>query len=510
MKNIKWSKEMCAKEALKYTTITELIKNNPKAYKAIYRKGWRDDICKHMICLKRPNNYWNKERCVEEALKYTTMKELEKNNPKMLNSIYKKGWKDEICSHMINNKWSKEKLIEIALKYNDRSDFRKYEKAAYTKSVSHGCLDEVCSHMPKIGNLRKRCIYVYEFPDNHAYLGLTCNFKKRCKNRLYNKKDSPTKHITETGLIPIIKQLTDYLDCEIAIKTEIENIIIYKNLGWIVLNKTLGGETGSTGKKWSFVECKKEALNYNNRHKFKEKKSSVYKSAKINGWLDEICDHMVKINTNKIEEDYNKIALKYKTLTEFQKNEKVVYSWAQRHKILDKICSHMARRIKPKKYWTFERCAEEALKYTQRTQFFLNSGGAVGMAKRNGWYEDICKHMPNTHKPNNYWNYERCKEEALKYTSRVLFNDECGSAVDAAIKNGWYKELTKHMPYTQKPNNYWTYERCKEEGLKYDMKSKFNKESGGAFDAAKRNGWLTEITAHMKNKYYKFITNEDI
>lgn len=276
MKQFKWSKDVCTKEALKYTTIGEFIRNNKKIYRFAYKHGWRDEICSHMII-----NKWNKK-----------------------------------------HKWNKEKCAQIALKYDDRSDFRKYSFDAYGKSSKYGWFDEICLHMTKSGNLTQRCVYVYEFSDNYAYIGLTCNIKERKRNRINNEKDSVTEHINKTGLTPIVKQLTDYLDCDIAKKIEINNILLYKNIGWNILNKTLGGEIGTSGKKWAIEECQKEAMNFNIKTKFKENKYSIYMCAKRNGWLDNICDHMVKINRNRTEEDCKNIALKYKTKTEFLKNER--------------------------------------------------------------------------------------------------------------------------------------------------------------------------------------------
>ena len=48
---------------------------------------------------------------------------------------------------------------------------------------------------------------------------------------------------------------------------------------------------------------------------------------------------------------------------------------------------------KPKNYWTKERCAEEALDYTKRSDFQKNARGAYYAALRDGWLDEICSHM---------------------------------------------------------------------------------------------------------------------
>ena len=52
----------------------------------------------------------------------------------------------------------------------------------------------------------------------------------------------------------------------------------------------------------------------------------------------------------------------------------------------------------------------------------------------------------------------------------------------------------------RKPIGYWTKERCKEETLKYNTRSEFQKGSESAYQAARKNGWLDDICKHMPRK----------
>jgi hypothetical protein len=54
----------------------------------------------------------------------------------------------------------------------------------------------------------------------------------------------------------------------------------------------------------------------------------------------------------------------------------------------------------------------------------------------------------------------------------------------------------------RKPNGYWTFDKCKEEALKYNIKELF-KNSAGAYNAARRNNWMVEICSHMINNRIK-------
>ena len=40
--------------------------------------------------------------------------------------------------------------------------------------------------------------------------------------------------------------------------------------------------------------CEKEAKKYNKRYEYQKNSGSSYNSAFKNGWLDEICNHMIK------------------------------------------------------------------------------------------------------------------------------------------------------------------------------------------------------------------------
>ena len=116
--------------------------------------------------------------------------------------------------------WSKERCKEEALKYKSRKDFQISNRPAYNNAWKNGWLDDICSHMTVIGNLTKRAIYSFEFEDNSVYIGLTYNINKRKNEHLTSPKSSVFMHIKETGLIPIFKQLTDYIDIETAVEME--------------------------------------------------------------------------------------------------------------------------------------------------------------------------------------------------------------------------------------------------------------------------------------------------
>ena len=291
-----WTYERCKEESLKYKTITELQNNCSTAYKIIRENKW-NELCLHMVSSQKPKGYWTYERCKEEALKYNNKSLFQKECVQAYYKSLKNNWLGDICSHMKNPQkpkgyWTYERCKEEALKYKNRYDFNRNSMGAYNRAIKSKWLDDICSHMKVQKNNTKRCIYSYEFKDNHVYIGLTYNLEKRHIDRLKSKNDQVTKHINETNLKPVKKQLTDYIDVNDAIKMEGYYVNKYKNDGWNILNKIKTGAIG--GKlKWTYEKCKEESLKYKNRTDFFKKSKGAYASSSKNRWLDEFFPNMI-------------------------------------------------------------------------------------------------------------------------------------------------------------------------------------------------------------------------
>ena len=348
----KWTKERCLIEGKQYKTRDHFRRGSQSAYMAARREGWLDEVCLHMT---GRDIMWTKERCHEEALKYDTRRKFQDVNKSAYAMSIRNGWLDEVCSHMkyVQNGmfvrsteyWTKEHCHEASLRYEIRNDFRKGNHIAYSIARKNEWLNEICTHMRVVGNLYKRCIYVYEFPDNHAYVGLTCNMKTR--NISHKEQGTVFKYSKITGLQPIYRQLTDYVSTEEAKKLEEEFLKKYTNDKWSILNKNKTGGVGGGYVKWTKEKCKAEALKYKSRSEFADKSSGAYGSSLRNKWLDELCEHMEqKISPPGFwTKDRCQIeALKYKTRVHFYKNDMKTYNQCQKHKWLDELCKHMTNK----------------------------------------------------------------------------------------------------------------------------------------------------------------------
>jgi predicted GIY-YIG superfamily endonuclease len=280
------------------------------------------------------------------------------------------------------------------------------------------------------------------------------------------------------------------------------------------------------------------------------------------------------------------IANIFESRGDFEKNYRGAYMSARNNNWLDEICSHMQLKIK-NNYWTKERCQEESLKYNSRKNLCNNNSTVYNKILKNKWFYMFCHMVKNTDndkrciyayeftdnsvyigltkniktrnnqhikkgsvyqhiKINNnykiiqlsnyldvetaskkegefvekykndgwiilnkiktggigsngnkqrtlYWTKERCKEESLKYHIRSQFQTNSQSAYRSAQKNKWLDDICSHMKLLRKPKNYWTKERCKIEASKYKNKNQFQKNICGAYMKSYICGWLNEF-----------------
>jgi hypothetical protein len=295
-------------------------------------------------------------------------------------------------------------------------------------------------------------------------------------------------------------------------------------------------------KKWTYNSCKKEALKYKTKGEFFKNSGGAYNAAKRNGWFGKITIHMKTLKKEKNYWNYiqcKKEALKYITKMDFRKNSNSAYQSAKRNKWLNNICSHMII------------VGNQHKKLIYSYEFSDNHvyvGLTYNIIKRNNEHMNdlkspVHKHMISTkitpikkilsknlldlktakieeeiwinfYCNNNwkllnkkkggdlggnkiYWTFEKCKDEAIKYKTRYEFQKNCGSAYNSALKNKWLDMICTHMIKTQKPTSYWTYERSKDEAIKYKTRYEFQKKSNGAYSAAYRKKWLDLICGHM-------------
>ena len=87
------------------------------------------------------------------------------------------------------------------------------------------------------------------------------------------------------------------------------------------------------------------------------------------------------------------------------------------------------------------------------------------------------------------WTREIVFEEALKCKSRGEFQKNSPGAYDVARKNKWLDEMTWLKPQLKT----WTKENVIAEAKKYPSKVEFHKKASVAYRVALRNKWMDEL-----------------
>ena len=294
--------------------------------------------------------------------------------------------------HYWNNK---ERVIAEAKKHLSRSEFAVNSKGAYGSSIRNGWFKEACSHMELRGSIEKRWIYKAEFEDGSVYIGLTCDFKQRSRVHLVDRKSAVCQYMAKTNTKPVFKIISDLLAKKKASELEAKLISDYRNNGINVLNRHIGGGLGSDKIIYTFQMCKETAYKYKTRSEFVLNSRNEYLASWRNKWLDKICTHMPNRNIKR------------------------------------------PNRVKH----TFEKCKEEAKKYSYRTEYAQNNKASYGAAARNKWLNDICNHMIDIKLPHGSLTYDKCKENAALCLTITEFNSRFQTSYNKSREKFWIKDF---------------------------------------------------------------------
>ena len=169
-------------------------------------------------------------------------------------------------------------------------------------------------------------------------------------------------------------------------KKEEEFMKKYTEEGWKLLNTSKAGGTGGVYK-YTKSLCEKEASKYSCYVTFRKNKKPYALAILRNEWYDLIF-HMDNIPSKFRTKEYlHKIALNYNNRKEFIKKEQKHVLLARRNGWMDDICSHMILKCKPNGWWNYERCEEESKKYKNRSDFSKKCPSAYFKSKINKWLD---------------------------------------------------------------------------------------------------------------------------
>jgi len=146
----KWSKEKCFEEGKKYKTRSEFQKNAPQAYHLSITNNWIDNMTWLPKIQNVPNKFWNdKNNIINEAKKYKTRGEFRNKSCGAYRAAINHGYINELTwlnkkKNVPNGYWQKkENVINEAKKYKTRGEFQKNNVGAYESARKNKWFDEM-------------------------------------------------------------------------------------------------------------------------------------------------------------------------------------------------------------------------------------------------------------------------------------------------------------------------------------------------------------------------------
>lgn len=150
---------------------------------------------------------------------------------------------------------------------------------------------------------------------------------------------------------------------------------------------------------------------------------------------------------------------------------------------------------KPKGYWTYEKCKKDALKFSSRKDWHLKSNQSYGTACKNKWLDELSTHMPLPSNHKKEFTIEECIEDANKYRSRGEWQKYSKGLYKFAYDNDWVDKCKPSLKVFS-----FTLKECIKDAQKYKTKSEWYYNSPKIFNYAKKNNWYEKCTKHMPEK----------
>ncbi len=213
----------------------------------------------------------------------------------------------------------------------------------------------------------------------------------------------------------------------------------------LTLSKLLSQRKINMSNLWTKDKCIEDALNHSTKISWKKSNGSAYNAANRNGWMPECSKHMQALTGFITLDVCKKDALKYNTRIDWKKISYSIYSVASRRKWLSLCTGHMKRLLNHKGYWTFEKCKEEALKYKTKKAWAKENPSSLFVSKKNGWFKELTQHMPKRAPTPLKWSMSECLSDASKHSTKTEWENSNPILYAAAYRNKWLEQCCKHM-----------------------------------------------------------------
>ena len=560
IKSLKWTFDALKASADKYKSIKEWRINQPSAYARASQKKILTELTNHMKSGRPVYKYWNKERCHQFALQYETKVDWIKGHNKSYSAASRLGIINQITDHMtpIGNKKMRclyaitinnTNYAYIGLTGNFKRRMRDHLKTkrfidlTQEYGIESIVLNQLTDYIDAKEAQRKEAELMEDYLINGFFLlnkakagslgGSTLKWTEEAileDSKKYtnvmdwaNTKKSGYASASAAG---ILEKATAHMERQMKTpgswtKTEVVEYSIQfttitewnKNdaksyaaasrMGLLVDPDVVGHFIKGLviNKKWTKEKVLADAKNFSSRSEWKAKNGSAYRASHNAGYFDEATAHMkTPEKTRKWTKEIILLdAKKYKSRSEWNRYSPSAVSAARRLGCFDIAVNHM-KILNPKGKWSKKSSVlTSAKKYKSKFEWQRHEVGAYESAKNNSWFEEATNHMPvrMTNKSKLKWTKKTVINSAKKFSSKKEWHKKFSGAYESAKKNGWFEEATAHMKRPVVITK-WTKKAVFEDSKNHNSRSKWKRNSPGAYQSAKKNKWLEAAASHMK------------
>ena len=432
-----WSEEALIEDAKKYTSLKEWRANSQSAYVTAKAKRVLDKCVEYLDRDRKPSGYWNKYKCHKEANKYLTIKEWSLADGASYDYAKRNKFITEITTHMI-------KTLSVG------------ELTLYSLFLRSEILFEF---QKRFDDLKDKSYLPFDFylPD----FNLVIEYQGRqhfkvSKSSRYKKDIKKMQYRDQLKREYALKKSLNYIEIDMESPQDIEQITINKILEikptWKLTQRQLTDEekaTLSTLGQWDKESVIAEAQTYSTVTDWKFCGNASEQIARKRGWFDEAVVHMKRLHKSSGYWSLERIrvrAEKYKTKTEWRLDDPNGYAAAQRKGYLNDVTKHMTpldtnSNKMPRGYWTHKRIIANAQGWGSIQEWRLSPQNGYRYAKERGVFEAATAHMETKRKPPNYWTKEKVFEDAKGYSSKKSWRMSNSGSYRKAIKSGWADEI---------------------------------------------------------------------
>ena len=254
--------------------------------------------------------------------------------------------------------------------------------------------------------------------------------------------------------------------------------------------------------------CYKAALKCQYRSEFAKKFKGEYFAALRNGWLDEICSHMIVVGNH-----YKRCIYAYEFPNVNGKN--YVYVG---------LTDHIPQRdlVHGRKGAVYSFCKKHNLErpmpiqlteYIDKEEAKEQEGIQLSQYVARGWLplNRVKTGSLGGHLENDGFTFEECKAIGQKYNKRSEWKKNDYPTYYIASKRGWINDILEQGErFGNAKQRYWTEERIAETALKFETRKEFQKNEPSAYARAWKMGILDKVCGHMKRIWYRLDYDVDM